>query len=502
MIMKKQFVKDLAVGQAVNDVFALIGCDQKNDRNGNLFLNLTLRDNSGSIAGRRFDVSQNECEQALSLGYVLVRGRVVRFNDSLQITVEHPLRQADPEDPADFLLVAPYSLEALTDRLEAHIAAVKEPNLHSLLRHIFDPKGSIASRFAAAPAAMTFHHAWYRGLLQHSLEVADLAAAMADAQTRWQAGLITHNEHGKPVSRDLVVTGALLHDMGKIWEIEQKGAGFDYTASGRLIGHIVIGALRVWTACRKTQMPDRLRDALVHLILSHHGKPELGSPVSPMTREAQILHTADKLDVELFYMADAAERAGTKEFSTHPALEGSPSFKPRQVYLGDLGLAELRDDPLPPSQGPVQGLKFVRNRADADTLSFDTMPRPLIGKIAAGTPIEANQMVDDHLMVQFAPGFGSDDPGFILRVDGDSMIGDGINNGDLIAVRSQSDAKDGDIVVALLGDHATVKHLQRSTDGQVSLVASNPTYAPIIVPNAEQLRIQGLVVGILKEVAM
>ncbi|NIA05387.1 MAG: HD domain-containing protein, partial [Proteobacteria bacterium] len=174
-----------------------------------------------------------------------------------------------------------------------------DAELQALLQAVF--QGPLLEQFVTAPAAKRMHHAYLGGLIEHTLSVTGLAAKIAD--------------HYPELDRDLLLTGALLHDIGKIREFSYKTVPFEYTSPGRLIGHLVIGSemVRQEAAAVPNLAPERL-DQLIHLILSHHGQHEFGSPCLPMTMEAILLHHLDNMDAKMNYIGRLSEQVEEDEY--------------------------------------------------------------------------------------------------------------------------------------------------------------------------------------------
>ena len=236
--------------------------------------------------------------------------------------------------------------------------------------------------------------------------------------------------------------------------------------------------------------PCDLTDALLHGILSHHGKEEYGSPVAPQLPEARIVHMADALDVQLFYMAEARENA-EGDSGWHHALDGRVKTGGRRVYAGTLDFA-----PVLPMPAPV--LLPVFRLADR-AASFKTIRLPLRGRTAAGTPVLADDRVEEHLDLA-ADDLPAVSGLFLLRVDGESMTGDGIGDGDLIVVRPQ-DHHDPDAVLVCLNtddDSVTIKRVARAASGALFLLSSNPLFAPILIADPECFRVRGRVLGVAR----
>jgi 3'-5' exoribonuclease len=281
----KRFVADLTVGERVETDFLLRRCDLRTRQNGEPYLALEFSDKSGRVPGRMWD-NAAEAARAVNEGdYVRVSGAVETYQGNLQIKVDALApAPADGIDPTDFLPSSQRDVDEMYDELLDIIDSVENEHLGELLRNTFcDPR--VASMFRRAPGGVMLHHAYVGGLLEHTLSVAHLAQRAA--------------EHYADVDRDLLVTGACLHDLGKIWELAYEQS-FEYTEEGRLIGHIVMESS--WLSARMQEIegfPPRLRHHVLHLLASHHGLHEHGAPVRPATRESLVLHYIDDLDSKM-----------------------------------------------------------------------------------------------------------------------------------------------------------------------------------------------------------
>lgn len=179
-----------------------------------------------------------------------------------------------------------HSVEQMEHELRDLVATVQSPNLRALLEDVFSPRSEVWERFRLAPAAKHYHQAYVHGLLEHTVTVAQAVSALS--------GIFPG------INRDVALTGALLHDIGKLDTYELLEDGIEMTDDGRLQGEIVLGYSRVRAAIeRRPEFPPELREALLHIILSHHGSLEHGSPVVPCTREATLVHMADNLGSKL-----------------------------------------------------------------------------------------------------------------------------------------------------------------------------------------------------------
>lgn len=284
------FVQDIGPGSSVEGVFVIEQKRLLDTRSGAPYLALTLLDRTGRIEARLWE-NAPQAERALSSGdTVLVRGEGQSFRESLQLKLSH-IERIEACEPGFFLPVTPEDRDALWKELWKIAKGVKTPALAALLRAVFRDDG-LARAFRSAPAAKRMHHAYIGGLLEHSVSV----ARSAEAACRLYPAL----------DRDLLVTGALLHDIGKIRELRYDVPPLDYTDEGRLLGHIVLG-ISIIDACLAGMPPadpstEGGISALKHLVLSHHGQREFGSPVLPMTEEALVLNLIDDLDAKLNYM--------------------------------------------------------------------------------------------------------------------------------------------------------------------------------------------------------
>jgi 3'-5' exoribonuclease len=247
---------------------------------------LGLQDVSGEIGAKVFqDVDQNDAQ--FDAGeFVAVQGKGNLFNNRLVVIVDK-IRRVIPEDAErgfreeDCILCAPRPIDEMWAELAGRLESVERPELRDLLKRFVE---RYENRLRVWPAARQVHHAYRSGLLEHILKIMEVAVFLA-------------GQYG--ASKDMVIAGALLHDIGKLQELSYDVA-VNYSVEGNLIGHIAIGAGMLRDEIR--EIPDFPRDLAVqleHLILSHHGAKELGSPVEPMTLDAFILSAADDLDAKL-----------------------------------------------------------------------------------------------------------------------------------------------------------------------------------------------------------
>jgi 3'-5' exoribonuclease len=296
--MKTGFVRDLADGQAVVSLFLVREKEiRTSPRTGKSWLQLSLGDRTGTISAKMWDnfdalVSTFECEDIIH-----IRGRVKTYNGEKELTIEQiiPAREHDYE-VGDFLPHTKYDVEKLYGDLRAAVASVTNSWLHKLLTSIVEDS-EIAPRLKRAPAAMSMHHAYIGGLLEHVVSLLGLANALCT--------------HYPELDRNLVITGVILHDVGKTEEL-RYARGIDYTTEGRLLGHITIGAQIVRKKIDSIPgFPKPLAVLVEHMILSHHGSLEFASPVVPQTREALALHFLDDLDSKMAAARATLEAGGS-----------------------------------------------------------------------------------------------------------------------------------------------------------------------------------------------
>ena len=226
---------------------------------------------------------------------VKARGSASRFDDRLQMKVDQlRVAAAGETDRMDMLPSTTYDVAGLWKQLESFVESLANPHLKLLLKTVLDDP-ALAAAYREAPAAKQLHHAWLGGLLEHVVSLLTLAARVVP--------------HYPILDRDLIITGIILHDIGKVRELSWD-VGFEYTIEGALLGHIQMGvALTEKTIDSLPNFPPRLKTLVLHMILSHHGKLEFGSPKLPMIPEALVLNFLDDLDAKMQAMASEFEKA-------------------------------------------------------------------------------------------------------------------------------------------------------------------------------------------------
>ncbi len=278
--MKQQYVRDLADGSSVDSAFGIRSRDLRSARTGDTYLALELGDRTGIIRAVKFRPSPSD-ESVPSGAVARVRGRVTSYRGVRSVSID-TLRPTTDYDRADMIPAGVRDRDELLEEFKELARSVAHPGLKALLRTVFGDPG-IASAFPTCPGSICGHHAYVGGLLEHTVGVATLCLGLADAYPF--------------ADRDLLVTAALLHDIGRIEELVFD-TSVGPTERGRLIGHVVLGERLVSGALIRSDPPVDLDLAtrLSHALLSHHGAPGPGSPVQPCTLDALLLHHADSLD--------------------------------------------------------------------------------------------------------------------------------------------------------------------------------------------------------------
>jgi 3'-5' exoribonuclease len=316
MFTKTVYIRELQEGQQVEDVFVLVEARQAQSRNGP-FWDLTLQDRTGQVGGKIWYPQSSEYSDLRPEQLVLVKAAVRSFRDQKQLVVQQ-LRVLDAQehglDWSSFMPCSATPPEDILQELENLCRSeLSYPPWKRVIRQVLRDS-RIRERMLAAPAAKTIHHAYRGGLLEHTLAVARTCLSLCDNYPH--------------LDREILLVAAVLHDLGKAWELE-GGLSRDYTDEGRLLGHIVLG-LQVLEPflSQARDLDEGLVLHLKHLILSHHGEYEFGSPKRPKTPEAMVLHYADNLDAKVNTVQqalDAAQESGANWSAYQHSLE-------RQLY--------------------------------------------------------------------------------------------------------------------------------------------------------------------------
>ncbi len=299
---EKVYVDALSEGDLVQSTFLVLDKAIRPSRTGELYLRLTLADRSGRIEGRAWTDPEALGARLEVDDFVALRGEVTRYGDALQLDVADLDRLADDAvDLADYFPTSRWETATLWAQLRDLLSEhVESEQIRAFLDALFEDEET-ARQFRTAPAAMSNHHAYLGGLIEHVLSMCGVALRLAEHYDAYYPGLI---------NRDLLLAGVVLHDFAKVWELSYRRA-FDYSTQGRLVGHIPMGAEHVGRVAARAKSPisDDLQMHLKHLVLSHHGELEYGSPIKPMTPEALLLHQIDMIDSRMNMLS--AERGET-----------------------------------------------------------------------------------------------------------------------------------------------------------------------------------------------
>lgn len=320
-MLEQKEISKLLKGDDINHFFLLKKCDLKVGKTNKQYLSLEFGDKSSSISANFWERFEDFHACAKVGDVIKVKGTVDEFNGQNQIRIAE-IRLAIPSDNAaleDFLPKSARDPEIMMKEFKNRIDLIKNGYLKDLLKLMFS--GEQFDKFCRMPAGKSWHHSYIHGLLEHTLEIIRICDLMCDI----------HPE----ANRDLVVSGAMLHDYGKIEELTSD-ASFDYTDKGRLLGHITICAMEISDKIRRVKdFPAELKNQLVHLILSHQGKLEFASPVEPKMLEAIILYQADELSAKTnaYKRAIQAEKNGSNKWTKFLPLVNTALYIPQDAEL-------------------------------------------------------------------------------------------------------------------------------------------------------------------------
>jgi len=288
--MPRRFINTLSDGETIEEVYLLADKQLRANRNAALYLLVELRDKSGAISARMWNVTEEAMAPFNPGDYVHVRGKVQLYQGALQMIISH-IQGVPTErlDPTDFVRQSPRDVGQLTARLREHLQSISDPHLRTLMDCFLIDEPLMAA-LTTAPAGMKAHHAYQGGLVEHIVNMLEIASRIADLLPG--------------VDRSLLMAGIFLHDLGKIRELNFT-SGCTYTDEGQLIGHLVIAVEMLTEKVAQVAklmgepFPPEITLRLKHLILAHHGTYEFGSPKLPMTPEAIAVHYIDNLDAKV-----------------------------------------------------------------------------------------------------------------------------------------------------------------------------------------------------------
>jgi 3'-5' exoribonuclease len=313
--MKQIYVNQIQPGENVDDIFVLSEKTLARKKDGGQYLTLVLNDKTGNIKGVAWDQVDMIKENAAKGDFVRVQGTVSEYRGALQMVVKNmEVVAPNAVNTMDFLATTPRNIEKMIVQLNDIAVTIQTVYLKELLNRFF-ADAQWLEKFKKAPAAKMMHHAYIGGLLEHTLSLAVLVDRVAG--------------HYSGIDRDLLMTGAILHDIGKIEEFEYA-VRIDYSDAGRLVNHIVIGLEMIGEKIKEVEnFPETAALLLKHLIVSHHGSREFGSPEPPKTLEGLLLNYLDEIDSKINGIRDFMESQETQD----PDGNWTAYHKPMERYF-------------------------------------------------------------------------------------------------------------------------------------------------------------------------
>jgi 3'-5' exoribonuclease len=321
--MPRRLITELPPQAQVDQLFLATHKQLRPNRNGQLYLQVELADKSGTITGRLWNASDDDYAAFDDGDYVRVEGHTQLYSGSLQIIIS-AIERADPRqvDESEFLVLSAGDLARLEDELRAMLDTIAAPPLKTLVDEILADTDLMAA-FRRTPAGVKHHHAYAGGLLDHVVNLLRLADRVAPLYPA--------------LDRDLLLVGVLVHDIGKVLELESV-QGFSYTDSGQLLGHVLLGLEIVDTKIRAIEartaatFPAETAVRVKHMIASHHGQYEFGAPKLPMTLEAVALHHLDHLDAKMAATIQLMQNEATADdgWTQYQQSQGRKFFRGRR----------------------------------------------------------------------------------------------------------------------------------------------------------------------------
>ncbi|MCR4563041.1 MAG: HD domain-containing protein [Clostridiales bacterium] len=297
MNLKRIGANDLVEG------FAIVkSCEKKTTQRGAVYLDIMLSDKESTLNAKLWDFKEDtELYEPNTL--VKVRGQMTQFNGNDQLRIERIRKavEADGVDISDYVPSAEYTGEFMLSQIRKTVSSFKDDDLKKLCNYLLDENEEKLLYF---PAAFKLHHAFRSGLLMHTLSLVRIAERICEVYPF--------------VNRDLLLCGAILHDISKLEEfnVSETGIASGYTVEGELIGHLVMGAMKIENAAKSLDIPKEKTVLIEHMLISHHGVPEYGSAVRPRTLEAELLSQIDLMDATVFEIVSAISPLAPGDFST------------------------------------------------------------------------------------------------------------------------------------------------------------------------------------------
>lgn len=372
----KIFVNELTPNQTISTTFLVKSKEMRSKKTGGQFVLVTFGDKTGDIVGQWWDNFEDSIDTFERDDIVFVRGLVNLYRNHLQISI-HRLRpcQENEIDLSHYFPTTRFDVDQMFDELTAIISQFSNQHLRQLLQNIFSNEETVR-KFKRAPAAKTMHHPYLGGLLEHTLSLVNLCRKVGS--------------HYDGIDVDLLQTGAVLHDFGKIDELSYERA-FGYTNDGQMIGHLVMETMMVADHIKTVPgFPDDLRRHLLHMLLAHHGKLEFGSPKLPATPEALMLAYLDDLDSKVEAMQRLIAEPNTNGDWTriNPMFE-RPIYRNRTLDAEPLAIEEqlpeaaagaahaANANPISETLAPENRVKKSSKRSDTFNTPFESLSEML-----------------------------------------------------------------------------------------------------------------------------
>ena len=302
-------IKDLEDGVSGSGNYIVKALNKGIGSNGSVFLTITLQDASGVIDAKKWSYEEGDDELFKIGNIVHVDADCVSFKDKLQLKVKRvSLMDINNVDTSELIRESEFSKDELISKLNEFASNIENENIKKIVIHVLK---KYQDAYMSYPAAVSNHHDYLRGLFEHSISMAEISAFIAS--------------HYKEVNKDYLIAGSLLHDVGKV--IELSGViGTKYTTKGDLLGHLVIGENIIQEASKELNIEGEEVMILSHLVLSHHGEPEYGACVYPLTREALLLSMIDDMDAKMKVLDKAYLNVNEGEFTERIFALGNRSF--------------------------------------------------------------------------------------------------------------------------------------------------------------------------------
>ena len=308
-----KMVSELNDHEHVDGQFLVGSVSKGVNATGGSYFSVELRDASGTITAKKWDATLEDEKIFVAGNVIELSGETNKYKDQLQLKILSaelvPLNEIDVER---FVKAPPVSKETLIKRFKDHVSSIKNEDCLKIIRYFMDKFGD---NIFSYPAAVSIHHEYSSGLLMHSVTMADIAASLCDTYD---------------VDHDLIITGCLLHDLGKIIELEGPIV-YKYSLEGKLLGHISIMAAEIRKAGQELKITSEIPMLLEHMVLSHHGQQEFGSPVMPLTKEALLLSLIDNLDSKMVVVSKALQDVEEGGFTNKIfPLDNRAFYKPKK----------------------------------------------------------------------------------------------------------------------------------------------------------------------------